>query len=354
MKTRIMSHRKKIMFAGAAATGGAVYAYESHVQECPITGRSRFVALYPEQMKKISREEFEGLLEEYKSDIVTSDSEVYDRVVRVANRLLSGNKDIRQIYDKTWTVTLVDQPVQNAFVLPHGNIFVFRGMMELCDNDDQLAVILGHEMAHAILGHVAEKLTMANFIQLIILVPMAVLWAVIPSDGIALVTDWFFDKVIEICFNLPFSRELELEADVVGLTLAAKACFDVREAPAFWKRMEFYEEIEAPGSNDKDLEFLFTHPVHSTRYETLSTQMSQALQLRLDCGCSNLDPRCDPQIRIREMEKVREEILREKSEHNDRVVNGEGYVNIVKNPMEDKQQIYSQNPVTSQSTITKS
>ena len=60
------------------------------------------------------------------------------RVVDVSNRLLSGNKDIRQIYDKTWTVTVVDQNVKNAFVLPCGNIFVFTGMLDLCENDDQV------------------------------------------------------------------------------------------------------------------------------------------------------------------------------------------------------------------------
>ena len=259
----IRGQRKKFIYAGGAVTGGVLYAYESHIQECPVTGKQRFVALYPDQVKKISREEFQGLLKEFEDSIVPSNSKIYNRVVDVSNQLLKGNRDIRQIYDKSWTVTVVDQPVKNAFVLPSGHIFVFSGMLDLCTNDDQLAIILSHEMAHAILGHVAEQLTMSGFINMILLVPMAVIWAMLPNDGIALVMDWFVHKVTEICFHLPHSRKHEMEADEFGLQMAAKACFDVREAPALWEIMELI--AEDPLENDKDLEFLSTHPVHSTR-----------------------------------------------------------------------------------------
>ena len=64
VRERFLSHRKKIAFAGASFIGGLVYAYESHIQECPITGRRRFVALYPDQAKRISKEEFQNLLQE--------------------------------------------------------------------------------------------------------------------------------------------------------------------------------------------------------------------------------------------------------------------------------------------------
>ena len=267
-------HRKKVAFAGTSLLGGLGYAYESHVQECPVTGRKRFVALSPDQTKKISRIEFENLLEDLGPSIVPQNDPTYERVVSVSNRILQGNKDIRQIYDKIWTVTVVDLPVQNAFVLPTGNIFVFKGMLNLCTNDDQLGIILGHEMAHTVLGHGAEKLTMASFVQMALLVPMAVLWAMMPNDGVALVANWFIDKVIKLLVDLPFSREMEMEADEVGLVMAAKACFDVREAPALWGMMEFL--AEDPLENDKDLEFLSTHPCHATRYVCLAYLLSDS------------------------------------------------------------------------------
>ena len=117
-------------------------------------------------------------------------------------------------------------------------------MIDLCDNDDQLAVVLGHEMAHAVLGHVPEKLTLASFVQvfivrspgslleqipyyditmitvycqMVLLVPMAFLWALLPNDGIAFVADWFVQKVSKLFIDLPYSRLLEAEADEVGM-----------------------------------------------------------------------------------------------------------------------------------------
>ena len=126
-------------------------------------------------------------------------------------------------------MTIIDLPVENAFVLPGGNIFVFQGMLDLCQNDDQLAVILGHEMSHAILGHAAEQITRENFTSMVMLLPMAVLWALLPYDVLAVTCDWMMDRVTDLFLHLPFSRKMELEADKVGLVLAAKACYDVRE-----------------------------------------------------------------------------------------------------------------------------
>lgn len=71
---------------------------------------------------------------------------LYDRVEKVVNRILNSNQDISNIGTKNWTISVVEDDVQNAFVLPNGNIFIFTGMLEICDNDDQLAMILAHEM----------------------------------------------------------------------------------------------------------------------------------------------------------------------------------------------------------------
>ena len=157
----------KVIFKNVQSRGGKGDLFKTFNLESSfnILYLHRFVALYPDQVKKISRQEFDGLLQEFSEDILPNNDKLYNRVVAVSNRLLEGNKDLRQIYDKSWTVTVVDQPVRNAFVLPSGNIFVFRGMLDLCKNDDQLGIVIGHEMAHAVLGHVAEQLTMAGFVR---------------------------------------------------------------------------------------------------------------------------------------------------------------------------------------------
>ena len=75
-----------------------------------------------------------------------------------------------------------------------------------------------------------------------LIIPLAVLWAIVPNDGIALIADWFFHQVKKLTWELPFSRAIEKEADEVGLQLASKACFDVREGPLFWDKMKYLEE----------------------------------------------------------------------------------------------------------------
>lgn len=300
LRLSLQQHRKKVYAGGIGFAATLYYGYESHIEECPVTGRRRFVALTPEQVKKIGRHEFRTLLTGFQDQIVPERHPVYDKVAKVANQILRGNRDFRQIYDKDWTVTVVDDPMKNAFVLPSGNIFVFTGMLEICSNDDQLGVVLAHEMAHAVLGHVQEKLTLVSFVELVLLVPLAVLWALLPNDGIALVANWFIDKVVTIMVELPFSRDMETEADQVGMLMAAKACLDVREAPAFWGKMELL--TENPLETEKELEFISTHPCHSSRQEYLTSLLGQAMKTRTMCGCEQLDPTRDP---LKEMRMFR-------------------------------------------------
>jgi len=288
-------HKKKAFTAGALATGGILYGYESHIQECPITGRRRFVALTPDQAKKIGYFNFRTILEDHQTSLMSIHSPAYDRVVRVVNKVINSNRDLRQIYDKTWTLTVIDEAEENAFVLPSGNIFVYTGMLQACENDDELATVIAHEVAHVVLGHVEEKLTLTSFIQFVLLVPMAVLWAFLPNDGIALVANWFMDTVVDIMVELPFSRDMEMEADRVGLIMAAKACYDVREAPAFWGKLKILSENP---QEDKSLEFTSTHPCHETREQTLRNLLSDAIKIRYECGCDRLDQSRDPVKRL--------------------------------------------------------
>eukprot|EP00094_Tigriopus_californicus_P008686 TCALIF_08371-PB protein Name:"Similar to oma1 Metalloendopeptidase OMA1, mitochondrial (Danio rerio)" AED:0.53 eAED:0.54 QI:0/0/0/0.83/0.2/0.33/6/0/362 len=212
---------------GAGTTIVLLYQYEAHIETCAITGRKRFLALRPEQIEKIARSEFEQ----------------------------------------------------------SGNIFVFTGMLDMCETDGQLGFVLSHEIAHTLLNHAGEKISHVNFVYMWVLVPLALLWAVLPNDGIALIADWFFNKVIEIVFELPFSREMEREADEVGLTMAAKACFDVRQASLFWGKMEALESLEG---HEKMPEILATHPTHDRRREYLETLVPEALKRREQSGCAQL------------------------------------------------------------------
>ncbi|KAG7164353.1 Metalloendopeptidase OMA1-like 1 [Homarus americanus] len=158
---------------------------------------------------------------------------------------------------------------------------MFRGMMDLLENEDQVAFVLAHEMSHAILEHSAEQLSHGYLLDVLILMPLAVIWAFIPSDGLAVVTHWFLNQVVQVLLQLPYSRSLENEADCVGLRLAAK--------------MSVMDKLrEARGEVGEEPAWLSTHPSHSDRQEMLDYQMSEALMLREACQCPRLtksDPR---------------------------------------------------------------
>lgn len=165
----------------------------------------------------------------------------------------------------------------------------------MVDNDDQLAFILAHEMAHALLSHAIEQYSNAMKLEVLLLIPFLMLFAYFP-DIVAI----FFYVVIEylmmILYNLPYSRALENEADDVGLKLAAKACVDVREAVVFWASMRTLSEIKL----EKDVvPWLSTHPAHGDREQSLNKKLPQALELMKSSGCSPLHP-TDPRKKFYE------------------------------------------------------
>ncbi|XP_077498318.1 metalloendopeptidase OMA1, mitochondrial-like [Amblyomma americanum] len=287
-------------FFGATWCVGGIY-YFSHIQETPITHRRRFVAFTREQFRKISDFEFEMQFELFKPHLLPAVHPVYHRVVRVANQLLHGNRDIDEIHNISWSVSVIDSPMKNAFVMSNGQIFVFAGMLEICTNDEQLGNVLAHEMAHCILGHGAEQVSYAHLIDFALVGFLAAIWAIMPTDGIAVVTHWFFEKVVSILLRLPYSRKLEREADEVGLQLAAKACFDVREASAFWTKMSLMQNAL------EDVEFISTHPSHERRSEYLDNIMNSAIELRRQCNCPRL-PHQDPRVL---MSMLKEEVKQE-------------------------------------------
>lgn len=139
--------------------------------------------------------------------------------------------------------------------MQNGHIIIFRGIIDLTESDDQLAFILAHEMSHAILGHnvsimkdrilsqrlyiiqnsihyydfhlifQAEKMSQAYLMDLLLIIPLAIIWAILPSDTLAMISHWIICKFNEILVDLPFSRKLESEADIVGLKLAAHVSY---------------------------------------------------------------------------------------------------------------------------------
>lgn len=134
---------------------------------------------------------------------------------RVAKRLIN----VSGMSGLNWEVHVVNSNEPNAFVIPGGKIFVFTGIFQIAQNDDQLAAVMGHEIGHQLARHSAEKMSFFKFAM------VARLFLSLFVD-----TSFIFNRVFfDLIFTLPFSRQMETEADFVGLMLMAQACYDPSE-----------------------------------------------------------------------------------------------------------------------------
>lgn len=265
-------------------TLGICFGYYSyHLEENSITGRKQFMIMNEHQIVELAEKEFISLSEEMKGSFLPPSHPSYQRVSNITRRILKSNMS-NEVTKKSWRVNVVDNDMVNAFVLPNGEIFVMRGMLETVANDDELAGILGHEIAHAILNHPAEQLSFSGFASIFNMIILTLLWTVVPSDSLAVLFNWIESMLQDILIHLPYQRDLEKEADCVGLYLAARACFDVRKISDFWERMDKLEE------KDAGLEWLSTHPSNSKRFHWINDWMPQALDIRKASNCPEILP----------------------------------------------------------------
>ncbi|XP_067946850.1 metalloendopeptidase OMA1, mitochondrial-like [Watersipora subatra] len=293
-------------------TAGTLINYYIHLDENPLTGRTRFMSLTHDQILVVADQEEKGILDEVQ--VISASDPRYQVVSECSMRILKANQaNCDQIWKLDWSVTVVDDDsTSNAFVLPNGHIFVYTGLIKEMRNVDQLAVVLSHEIAHAVMGHSIEHISRGQLLDFVAIAVLAAIWTVVPGDGIALVTQWFYNKLIKLMLDLPYSRELETEADTVGLGFAAKACYDVREAPAFWALQEALLKY-SPGIGIP--EFMSTHPSHESRVRQLQDVIPEALKLRQACSCQPLSS-ADPVQRVqKEIELLREKHENSKSKN---------------------------------------
>lgn len=282
--TKSFHLRKERLTVVVGGFGGLCIAYYFfHLEETPFTHRTRFMPISHRQMEELTNTEYRNTLELFADKILPVTDPNHLRVLRVAKRLVmaNGSKEMEHL---SWQVNVVNCDDMNAFVLPNGQIFMFTGMLNKLPNDDSLATILGHEMSHAILQHGAEQVSLCGFINMFIVIVLALLWALLPTET-AIFAHWFQNRILSIFLHLPYSRKLEEEADEVGMKMAAKACFNVRESPRFWRRLAITQkEMDKP----ELIKWLSTHPTHSDRADNLEALLPQALEIRRNCNCPPL------------------------------------------------------------------
>lgn len=199
--------------------------------------------------------------------LVTSGAE-YDRLKRIAARLQAQVSTFRDDAVKwDWQLALIDAPVMNATCAPGGKITFYTGLVrQLKLNDDEIAVIMGHEIAHALREHGRERVSKAYaqnaFTQV----------ALTAAPNSQAQTE-AANKVAHYLYVLPNSRQNESEADGMGLELAARAGYNPNAAISVWNKMA------AANKGAKQAEFLSTHPSDQTRINELTALMPKVTPL---------------------------------------------------------------------------
>lgn len=260
------TYQRPIIVVGVG--GGAIYVY--NLEEVPVTHRRRFNLISPENEKEIlgGDSAYKMILQQYRNNILPADHPLTRQVAEVVERLLPTTGGLA---GDDWRVHVIDdRGEKNAFVMPGGKVFVFTGILPICENENGLAAVLGHEIAHNVAHHAAERVSRSSFVFL-----AAVLFSLLFD-----VSGQFSNSVANLVLSLPNSRTQEAEADHIGLLMMAQACYDPRESLAFWGRMKAAEKNQPP-------EFLSTHPSHYNRADHIKQWLPQAQQVFADAGCGS-------------------------------------------------------------------
>jgi predicted Zn-dependent protease len=226
------------------------------------TGRTQFIVVSESQESQLGDGAYKDILKKQK---LSTRQDWQSQLRRVGQRIAAAAEKP----DYKWEFNVLQGKEINAFALPGGKVAFWEGIMPVAQDDTGIAVIMGHEVAHAIARHGAERMSQAMGVELA--GQLATLGVGKVSPGL---TEGFanaYGLASTVGVLLPWGRAQESEADQIGLTLMAKAGYDPAAAIAFWQRM-------SKVSGDKPPEFLSSHPSDETRIAQIRAWLPQATQ----------------------------------------------------------------------------
>lgn len=231
----------------------------------PITGRRQLLVVPESQEINMGLASYQQTLS---SERVSSNAEWTAMVNRVGNRIA----EVAQRPDYQWEFQLIESPEMNAFALPGGKVAIYEGILPICQTEGGLAVVMSHEIAHALARHGGERISQQYVVTgLGKLVDMAAMNRTEITRGRV---NQAFGVVSKYGVVLPYSRKHESEADHMGMILMAQAGYDPREAPRFWERFG-----QAQASGDRPIEFLSTHPADQRRSADLAELLPEGMAI---------------------------------------------------------------------------
>ncbi len=227
-------------------------------------GRNQLILTTPDQELQLGRSAYQEILSNERGKVLPGDEPIVGRVREVGERLrrvaddpefrkrLNLSKDLKM----EWQFNVIYSKQINAFCLPGGKVAVYTGILNVCRTDAGLAVVMGHEIGHALARHGGERISQNQVADIVKVAVATSLGNMDPQQRAQIIG--LLGAGVQVGVLLPFSRSQESEADHIGVLMMAQAGYDPNEAIEFWQRMN-----QATGSGGGG--WLSTHPDHGTR-----------------------------------------------------------------------------------------
>lgn len=234
----------------------------------PITGRKQLLLVSDQEVLSSSLTQYNDYIKSAKKSTDASQiamvTRVGKKIAAATEQYLKNNGLSAEVKDFSWEFNLVKSDEINAFCMPGGKIVVYEGLMKLVSSDDELAVVMGHEVAHAVAKHSNERISQ----QMLTQYGAELLGQSISqkSEMVQAIAGTVYGIGSQYAVALPFSRKHETEADYMGLILMTMAGYNPDKAITFWQKM-------SAGTNGKIPEFMSTHPSDSRRINDIQKEL---------------------------------------------------------------------------------
>jgi len=240
----------------------------------PITGRSQLSLVSSSEMQAMSYSEYGKFLQENKLSTNKQQTEMVKgvgvRIQKAVEQFMAEQKLSSRLNGYKWEFNLVEDDQVNAWCMPGGKVVVYTGLLPVTQNETGLAVVMGHEIAHAIAEHGNERMSQGLLAEM----GGAALDAALAQKPEETRSLWMtaFGVGVQVGALLPYSRLQESEADHLGIIFMAMAGYDPNQALAFWERMAANKDGQGMP------EFLSTHPSDATRIGKIKERLPEAMK----------------------------------------------------------------------------
>lgn len=267
------SHFSTLRGLRRTALAGLTALLAAACSSVALTGRKQLLLVSDSEVLSLSQQNYSEYMSTAKRSTDAAGTQLVQtvgrRIASAVETYLRQNGMGDEVKNYAWEFNLVADPTPNAFCMPGGKIVVYEGILPYTRDAEGLAVVLGHEVAHAVARHSAEQISrqlLLNYGGQALSKVMA-----LKSTGSQVLAQQVFGLGAKYGVTLPYSRQNESEADRIGLIFSAMAGYNPEAAIPFWQRM-------AAGGSSSTPEFMSTHPSDETRIENLRKLMPEALR----------------------------------------------------------------------------